>query len=668
MLELHAESHTHGLDNNTLDFILDIFKDKNEFFKETIECSQSFDCALYGPIMGDEPITEDQVYYADRGEGRGKSRMVRKPFRQTNLLTVIGGPHEDKSCILYTAFGGPLAAKEPTDSSLSNDEMQESKSFWDVHALADGTSIDKSGAYQPNNYYEFNSLYDLVKTAAAESASQLKERLKNIFTENQFNALLSTDPTYTGGDKIGSYTLWLIKQFKSNPGSLESDFSNYIYKHLKKFDEIKHNLGQDYKRIESYSTYNDLIDYVGEFVRDDENAAAQIEEDKKYAEILYSDDTWDVVTPTSFEGSCAWGYGTEWCTAKTRNDSAYNDYVKDGRLYIFVNKVTGDKYQYSSSKEEFRDGEENSLELGSFMLTVKDRYPDFYSFLINGFSSQVAADMELSAEEQFEKEQQYRDNTFDLFFVDEVNDNIKIITEYLSEFLPEDFEFTVNGLPTTLYKLIAEITFTSILDGESALPYDGSLWVNWEKVLPKVLDQYSNMVANTKQYREKENGQQFINFDEQIYASIISLDDLVKLAKLKSRVIHVEEISKIVSGLTDSEIVMYDWDKVAFGFSNGEIINLPIDEINIKYTDMNNVIGFSMEKYFKSIPYEDLPPIKISLENGEFWIEDGHHRYGYALELNKGTVPVMVSIKDNPFDYLGVQMDDIFKIRNEMCR
>jgi hypothetical protein len=51
------------------------------------------------------------------------------------LLTVIAGPNGDLPCMLYTAFGGPLAPREPADPTLPESERAASEAFWAVHAL-----------------------------------------------------------------------------------------------------------------------------------------------------------------------------------------------------------------------------------------------------------------------------------------------------------------------------------------------------------------------------------------------------------------------------------------------------------------------------------------------------------------------------------------------------
>jgi len=135
-LVVHKDSHLdHGLSEEAVAFILNKFQDRDGFFIESFDLPEGFGkvpCALYGPLMGDEAVTEDQVVYAVRGDRSYSSRMVSRPMRDTSVVTVIAGPHDGKSCVLYTAFGGPLAEKEVGDPSAA----EKSAAFWAAHALA----------------------------------------------------------------------------------------------------------------------------------------------------------------------------------------------------------------------------------------------------------------------------------------------------------------------------------------------------------------------------------------------------------------------------------------------------------------------------------------------------------------------------------------------------
>jgi len=138
---VEASHLDHGLSAEQIDFLKQTFADREGFFLETIELPEELGtvpCGLYGPAMGDEPVPEAEVHYAKRGAREYDSRMTKAPFRPTRKVTVIAGPHEDESCVLYTAFGGPAAPKEPADTEEGSDERARSEDFWSKHALAAG--------------------------------------------------------------------------------------------------------------------------------------------------------------------------------------------------------------------------------------------------------------------------------------------------------------------------------------------------------------------------------------------------------------------------------------------------------------------------------------------------------------------------------------------------
>lgn len=172
-MKRHAESHLdHSLTAAQIAHIFERFATRDSFFIETIELPAELGmvpCGLYGPMMGDEPITALRwdVFDGHRGTRKHLSRLVHAPSRPTRQVTVIAGPHEEKcvtchgsghvagghgfgasfpcprdchggtikhSCILYTAFGGPATPQEPGDQDCKDPEA--SRAFWAEHALA----------------------------------------------------------------------------------------------------------------------------------------------------------------------------------------------------------------------------------------------------------------------------------------------------------------------------------------------------------------------------------------------------------------------------------------------------------------------------------------------------------------------------------------------------
>lgn len=134
------ESHVdHSLTAEQLSWVLGSGAGRDgEVCVQTLEMPEelgTLPCALYGPVMGDAPVTEGFVHYTVRGERKGVSRMMnRGDVRPTRQLTVISGPGPDEGqpCVLYTAFGGPAAPRE-----LFEDNGEESRDFWAQHALVE---------------------------------------------------------------------------------------------------------------------------------------------------------------------------------------------------------------------------------------------------------------------------------------------------------------------------------------------------------------------------------------------------------------------------------------------------------------------------------------------------------------------------------------------------
>ncbi len=137
-MDITSDSHLdHNLTPAHVDFIRARFGDRTEFFIETVDLPSelpALPCSLHGPVTGGEPIPEAEVTYAARGARKGPSRLCQRPPIPVRTLTVIGGPHEGR-CVLYTAYGGPCAPREPWDETLDDKSREQATEFWRLHAL-----------------------------------------------------------------------------------------------------------------------------------------------------------------------------------------------------------------------------------------------------------------------------------------------------------------------------------------------------------------------------------------------------------------------------------------------------------------------------------------------------------------------------------------------------
>ena len=157
MIRRHEDSHVdHGIPHGVMNYVLDQFKDRTEFFIETFEYPESYTACTSlsdwnNPGMEYEQemppvrcdlhldVPEGEVFYEKRGDRGWESRLCNREPRMTREITIIAGPHpEDKEAgmILFTMYGGPAAPREPGDPSLEGEALEESKKFWSRAALS----------------------------------------------------------------------------------------------------------------------------------------------------------------------------------------------------------------------------------------------------------------------------------------------------------------------------------------------------------------------------------------------------------------------------------------------------------------------------------------------------------------------------------------------------
>ena len=107
----------HGLDQPHLEFIDSVFEGKKGFFIDVFtmpeKCTDLL-CALYGPSVGDEPITEDEINYKVRNGRAGTSRLVSRAHRPARNM-VVCGIAGGQSPVIYTAYGTRANTPSPRE-------------------------------------------------------------------------------------------------------------------------------------------------------------------------------------------------------------------------------------------------------------------------------------------------------------------------------------------------------------------------------------------------------------------------------------------------------------------------------------------------------------------------------------------------------------------------
>jgi len=191
-----------------------------------------------------------------------------------------------------------------------------------------------------------NQIYNLVLETLLVEAMSLDEIFKKYYsnedlrlTLNGFKLINSIDPTGTSTKK-GKYLDWLIKKaYMHNTRMLED--ADKIKEDLDLFDKNYRHIN---KQITQIKDQYELAQIVDQFREKKEKGEIDLSrsEIKKDVEKIYEDENWLILTPKTEEAAKYYGKNTRWCTAAEK-DNYFDQYNKDGPLYILINKKISDE-------------------------------------------------------------------------------------------------------------------------------------------------------------------------------------------------------------------------------------------------------------------------------------------------------------------------------------
>lgn len=122
---------------------------------------------------------------------------------------------------------------------------------------------------------------------------------------------------------------------------------------LKKFVSIGPNL--QIKDINQYKTFAELYSAIEQYETRIRRTVKSIEG----ADIVYEDDQFTVVAPLTTAASCYYGAGTKWCTASSADNTHFNNYMNDGKLFYILDKTkaTSDRFYKVALLKKFEGDE-----------------------------------------------------------------------------------------------------------------------------------------------------------------------------------------------------------------------------------------------------------------------------------------------------------------------
>ena len=297
-------------------------------------------------------------------------------------------------------------------------------------------------------------------------------------------------------------------------------------------------------------------------------------------EYLYEDDDWLIVSPKSYEASCYWGKDTQWCTATRSSRIYYDRYTERDKLYININKKSGEKYQFHFESGSFMDSKDMTIDK-----TVKYMLFNIYK----GFMPKVyVMAMELDARFQVFSKKYYGFSHLHI--------NLNHITELYDKDGNKIFECHDNYY---ILNVINDYIITRERSSNDIYLNEKIYTINGDEILPDVEKSYINAADNVFKKLECNilfainQGNNTIVFDDKLYARFI----FPYIVNIHSININLANNRIYAKGKTP------DWRTAI------------VDEKGKSYMDKFYKLGYTVEaNYFQS----DINSVKLGVNTNWF--------------------------------------------------
>ena len=198
--------------------------------------------------------------------------------------------------------------------------------------------------------------------------------LQNTYAENALTAIEEADPSSNK-----KYTQWMARQFANGSEPSMEDVLSTLADAVDKFNRLnlKRKLPAGENDINRYKTAQQLYDTMDRY--DD----PVDDNDQGKADTVYEDGDVKVVIPRDQAAACAYGRQTRWCTAATKGTNYFEQYNKDGPLYILLPKspdTPGEKYQLHFPSGQYMDKDDDPVDISDLL---NERFPELGKWFLN---------------------------------------------------------------------------------------------------------------------------------------------------------------------------------------------------------------------------------------------------------------------------------------------
>lgn len=220
-------------------------------------------------------------------------------------------------------------------------------------------------AFQKDQGYFSNTVQKYHDFIQGKTLDQIAPEQLTIIPNIVLEMLEGADPTNNK-----EYVQWLAKVY-ANEGVKMEDLTSKTPEWLQKYDLYKKKrffTDTDSKLANIMNlSWRDLWDIS---IRADFQMKIKQAEEKAMskgdAELVYENDKVRIIVPKDKEAACYYGQGTQWCTASTQSMNYFNQYNREGPMYILLPKkpqYDGEKYQLHFPSGQFMNEQDHSIDV-----------------------------------------------------------------------------------------------------------------------------------------------------------------------------------------------------------------------------------------------------------------------------------------------------------------
>lgn len=468
-----------------------------------------------------------------------------------------------------------------------------------------------------NKHIKVNGKYEGKKSNVSESIHNnndlinesylIEAELKDIYPkyyndipQDIFWNIIKTDPTYDEqrSQKMGKYGKWLLNQYRQ--GNLDMNNLPKVRNTIDFFNRYNRQL--EVKDINQYKNIDQVYDNVKNFMEDPSQATSKSDEVRKIkemgAEKVYEDNDWLIIVPKTREAAIYYGKGTKWCTASTDSYNYFERYNNEGRLYININKNTGDKYQFHFESNSFMDAEDKPIKgIIAEEIGLSSGAEQFYASLGEDQEYAISSEEHTDPDEEPEEEEILNQNGWQMIY----NNNTGEITIHSDN---ENYEISYDGeiqqqngysIVEPLYKFLPVFVIEKLQEYYNDETFYKMVLADYDST-DKGYDYYpiGNNDAVFKYYDDINSGVLY-KVDEQTYQFAKIIDFISFDLKLKDKISRASIDNLILLNEYDEQLC-YNVNTFTWAFDE------PVDKFcftnAVKATALKNGQGFV--KIFKN--------------------------------------------------------------------